>query len=47
MTGFFGQNFAWMVERVNGPVAFAILGVGLPVLMVALLLGLLERSGWL
>jgi magnesium transporter len=47
VTGFFGQNFAWMVDRVDGPVAFAILGVGLPVLMVALLLGLLERSGWL
>jgi len=47
VTGFFGQNFAWMVERVNGPVAFAILGIGLPVLMVAVLLGLLERSGWL
>jgi magnesium transporter len=47
VTGFFGQNFAWMVGRVDGPVAFVILGIGLPVLMVALLLGLLERSGWL
>jgi magnesium transporter len=47
VTGFFGQNFAWMVERVNGPVAFVALGIGLPVAMVAGLLFLLERSGWL
>lgn len=47
VTGFFGQNFAWMVGHVNGPVAFAVLGIGLPVLMVVVLLGLLGRSGWL
>jgi magnesium transporter len=47
VTGFFGQNFAWMVEHVDGPVAFLLLGVGLPVAMVVLLVGLLQRSGWL
>jgi magnesium transporter len=30
-TGFFGQNFAWMVRHVEGAAAFWILGVALPV----------------
>jgi len=47
VTGFFGQNFAWLVEHVDGPLAFVILSVVLPVVMVALLLGLLQRAGWL
>jgi len=47
VTGFFGQNFTWMVERVDGPGAFLLLAVVLPVVTVAVLLGLLERSGWL
>jgi magnesium transporter len=28
LTGFFGQNFGWMVERVNTLAAFLVLGVG-------------------
>jgi magnesium transporter len=28
VTGFFGQNFGWMIERMKGLAAFLILGVG-------------------
>ncbi len=34
LTGFFGQNFGWMVDHVGSAWAFVILGVVLPVLMV-------------
>jgi Mg2+ and Co2+ transporter CorA len=30
LTGYFGMNFDWMIEKVNNPVAFALLGVLLP-----------------
>ena len=47
VTGFFGQNFGWMVGHVDGPGAFLLLGIALPVAVVVLLFGLLARSGWL
>ena len=47
ITGFFGQNFGWLVGRIDGPGAFLLLGVVLPVVAVVLLFGLLARSGWL
>jgi magnesium transporter len=28
LTGFFGQNFGWLVRHIRGPVAFFVLGVG-------------------
>lgn len=28
LTGFFGMNFGWLIERVNSPLAFFVLGVG-------------------
>ena len=31
LTGYFGMNFDWMIERVNKPVAFGLLGVLLPI----------------
>lgn len=37
VTGFFGQNFEWLVEHVEGPWAFWGLGIGLEVVAVALL----------
>ena len=36
ITGFFGMNFDWMVNHVTSPAAFWILGVGLQVVVVAL-----------
>ena len=36
ITGFFGMNFDWMVEQVNTQLAFWLLGVGTPILGVAL-----------
>jgi magnesium transporter len=36
MVGFFGMNFKWMVDHIDGPAAFILLGVGLPVIAAAL-----------
>lgn len=47
ITGFFGQNFPWLVERIGGPGAFLMYGIGLQIGAV-LLLGLwFRRRGWL
>lgn len=47
LTGFFGQNFTWMVDRVGGLPAFLALGVGLQVAVVVVLFTLFRRRGWL
>ncbi len=47
VTGFFGQNFSWMVETVGGEAAFWVLGVGLPVAVVVGLLTLFRHRRWL
>lgn len=47
LTGFFGQNFAWMVDHVTGGWAFALLGLALPVLMAAALWTFFRRRHWL
>jgi magnesium transporter len=46
LTGFFGQNFPWMVEHIGGAAAFWILGIGLQVTAVAGLLVWFRRRGW-
>jgi magnesium transporter len=46
VTGFFGQNFPWMVEHIGGPWWFLILGVGLQLLTLALLVVWFRRQGW-
>ena len=28
VTGFFGQNFGWLVQHITGPAAFAVYGIG-------------------
>jgi magnesium transporter len=43
ITGFFGMNFGWMVEEIDTRVAFVLLGIGSPLLGVALTLLLLRR----
>ncbi len=47
LTGFFGQNFAWMVAHITGGARFAVLAVGLDLLAVAVILGTFWRRGWL
>jgi magnesium transporter len=46
ITGYFGQNFRWMVDAVGGPVAFFVLGLGLQVVALLLLLGFFKHRGW-
>jgi magnesium transporter len=47
LTGFFGQNFAWMVNRITGLPAFLGLGIGLQVAVAAALIVVFRRRGWL
>ena len=47
LTGFFGQNFAWMVNRITTLPVFLGLGIGLQLLVVAALVVLFRRRGWL
>lgn len=47
LTGFFGQNFSWLVEHVAGPGHFWLLGILLPVVCVALLVAWFRRRRWL
>jgi magnesium transporter len=30
LTGFFGMNFGWMIDRISSPLAFWVLGLGVP-----------------
>ena len=46
ITGFFGQNFPWLVDHVGGWPAFVGLGIGLDLVAVALLLAFFRRRGW-
>lgn len=46
VTGFFGQNFPWMVDHVGGWAAFVGLGVGMQVAALAALLVYFARRGW-
>jgi Mg2+ and Co2+ transporter CorA len=47
LTGFFGQNFPWLVENIGGPWWFVALGIVLPIASVAGLLLFFRRRGWL
>lgn len=47
LTGFFGQNFGWMVTRITTLPAFLVLGVALQIAVVVGLLVLFRRRGWL
>ena len=43
ISGFFGQNFRFMVDHVEGWVDFVVLGIGVPLLAIGLLLFYLRR----
>jgi len=47
ITGFFGQNFGWMVKNVTSPGAFAALGLGVNVVVFALLWAWFTRAGYI
>jgi magnesium transporter len=46
ITGFFGQNFPWMVDHVGSWQAFVLLGIGIPVLGTFVILAVFRRRGW-
>jgi Mg2+ and Co2+ transporter CorA len=45
LTGYFGMNFDWMIDRVNNPVAFGLLGVLLPLSSVIVTVLWFKRRG--
>ena len=46
ITGFFGQNFGWLVDNISGWPEFLILGLGLQVFALAVMLVYFMRRGW-
>jgi magnesium transporter len=46
LTGFFGQNFGWMVRHIGAWETFLLLGVGTELIALALLLAFFRRRGW-
>jgi Mg2+ and Co2+ transporter CorA len=46
LTGFFGQNFGWMVSRLGGLPTFLLLGIGSELAAAAGLFTLFRRRGW-
>ena len=46
VTGFFGQNFGWMVNHIQSPGIFVGLGIGIEVATVAALFTLFKKRGW-
>jgi magnesium transporter len=47
LTGFFGQNFSWLVSHLGGLPSFLILGIGTEAFAVGALYWLFRRRGWL
>ena len=46
LTGFFGQNFGYLVKSIGGWEAFVGLGVGIELVALAILLVFFKRRGW-
>lgn len=47
LTGFFGQNFSWLVGAIGGLPTFLGLGIGTEVVAAGLLYWLFRRRGWI
>jgi magnesium transporter len=47
LTGFFGQNFAWLVARLGSLPTFLLLGLGTELVAVVGLYSMFRRRGWL
>src|SRR5262249_29403391 len=46
ITGFFGQNFPWMIRHIDGWPKFLVFGLGTEIAAVALLVTFFKRRGW-
>jgi magnesium transporter len=46
VTGFFGQNFGWLVGHIGGEAGFLVLGIGLELATVVFLMVFFKRRGW-
>ena len=46
LTGFFGQNFGWMVRNISSWEIFVFVGIGIEVIAAAMMLGYFKRKGW-
>jgi magnesium transporter len=46
ITGFFGQNFGWLVRNIDGWPAFVVLGLGVEIAAIAILMMFFKRRGW-
>ena len=44
VTGFFGMNFKWLTDGIDTPLAFWLLGIGTPLIGVALIWLLVVRE---
>jgi magnesium transporter len=47
LTGFFGQNFFWLVSRLGGPWIFLLLGVGSEAIAIVILVRMFRKRGWM
>jgi magnesium transporter len=47
LTGFFGQNFGWLVGRIGSGASFVVFGLGTELVAVVALFVLFRRRGWL
>lgn len=47
ITGFFGQNFGWMVRHINGPTEFVVFGGGALAIAAGLMFAWFRQSGFL
>jgi magnesium transporter len=47
VTGFFGQNFGWMVDHIDTFWSFMVFGVGGMVLPTVVALAIFAKAGWL
>jgi magnesium transporter len=47
LTGFFGQNFAVLVDHIAGPIPFFVYGIGLELVAFTGLIVWFRRSGWM
>ncbi|MFN2593577.1 MAG: magnesium/cobalt transporter CorA [Actinomycetota bacterium] len=46
LTGFFGQNFGWLVDRIGHWGSFVVLGLGSEAVAVFALIALFKKRGW-
>jgi magnesium transporter len=46
LTGFFGQNFGFMVRHIGSWETFLLLGIGTELAVLALMLAYFKRRGW-